>query len=190
MTLKYCTCRCSHTRQLTDTQQMWQSPIGKQAVPHWASMLRWIWSISECNLKIRDSRTQTPQRVTCYSGNVEGADLKNNSQSTTPIDPKVGTGGSHVCWPILPTWPSHFRKNQAPAYSVSDKGQHDWLKPKWCFNPIPWILLVGITHHKPLPQDMCHTHGWAQQKSLNEQSTNTWQTTWHSTLGGAGGVQM
>ena len=35
---------------------MWQSPIGKQAVPHWASMLRWIWSISEYNLKTRDSR--------------------------------------------------------------------------------------------------------------------------------------
>ena len=26
---------------------LWQSRIGKQAVPHWASMLRWIWSISE-----------------------------------------------------------------------------------------------------------------------------------------------
>ncbi len=56
-------------------------------------------------------------------------------------------------------------KNQAPAYSVSDKGPHDSLKPKWCFNPIPWILLVGITHHKPLPQNMCHTNGWPQQKS-------------------------
>ncbi len=40
---------------------MWQSPIGKQEVPHWASMLRWIWSISECNLKIRDSGKQTPK---------------------------------------------------------------------------------------------------------------------------------
>ncbi len=71
---------------------MWQSPIGKQAVPHWASMLRWIWSISEYNLKTRDSQKQTSRRVTCYSGNIEGADLKNNSQSTTHIDPKVGTG--------------------------------------------------------------------------------------------------
>ncbi len=77
---------------------MWQSPIGEQAVPHWATMLRWIWSISECNLKIRDSQKQTPRRVTCYSVNVEGADLKNNSHSTTHIDPKVVTGGSHVCW--------------------------------------------------------------------------------------------
>ena len=77
--------------------QLWQSPIGKQAVPHLASMLRLIWSISECNLKSWDSLKQTPQRVTCYIGNIEGADLKNNSQSTTHIDPKVGTGGSHVC---------------------------------------------------------------------------------------------
>ncbi len=65
----------------------WQSPIGKQAVPHWASMLRWIWSISECNL----SRLGTPgnrlRKVDCYSGNVEGEDLKNNSKSTTHIDP-------------------------------------------------------------------------------------------------------
>ncbi len=40
---------------------LWQAPIGKPAVPHWASMLRWIWSISECNLKTRDSRKQTPK---------------------------------------------------------------------------------------------------------------------------------
>ncbi len=40
----------------------------------------------------RDSRKQAPRRVT-HDGNVEGADLKNNSQSTTHIDPKAGTGG-------------------------------------------------------------------------------------------------
>ena len=39
---------------------MWQSPRGKRVVTHWASMLRWIWSISECNLMIRDSRKRTP----------------------------------------------------------------------------------------------------------------------------------
>ncbi len=60
-------------------------------------MLRWSWPISEYNLKTRDSRKQTPRRVTCCGGNKEGADLKNNSQSTTHIDPKVGTGGKpHV----------------------------------------------------------------------------------------------
>ena len=29
---------------------LWESPRDKRVVPHWASMLRWIWSISECNL--------------------------------------------------------------------------------------------------------------------------------------------
>ncbi len=33
------------------------------------------------------------RRWPVYCGNVEGADLKNNSQSTTHIDPEVGTGG-------------------------------------------------------------------------------------------------
>ena len=33
------------------------------------------------------------QSLSVLSGNVEGADLKNNSQSTTHIDPKAGTGG-------------------------------------------------------------------------------------------------
>ncbi len=28
---------------------LWQSPRGNRVVTHWASMLRWIWSISEYN---------------------------------------------------------------------------------------------------------------------------------------------
>ncbi len=38
---------------------MWQSPRNR-VVTHWASMLRWIWSISEYNLTTRDSRKRTP----------------------------------------------------------------------------------------------------------------------------------
>ncbi len=37
---------------------MWQSPRGKRAMTHWASLLRWIWSISEYNLMTRDSRNR------------------------------------------------------------------------------------------------------------------------------------
>ncbi len=62
------------------SKYLWQSPRGKRAVSHWASLLRWIWSISE----------------------------------------------------------------------------------------YPWILLGGITHHKPWPQNMCHTHSWPQQYSSIE----------------------
>ncbi len=45
---------------------------------------------------IRDSRKQVPRRQPLLCGNVEGADLKNNSQSTTHIDPKAGTGGKLI----------------------------------------------------------------------------------------------
>ena len=33
---------------------MWQSTWGKWWLTHWASLLRWIWSISEYNLTTRD----------------------------------------------------------------------------------------------------------------------------------------
>ncbi len=39
---------------------IWQSPRGKRVVTHWASMLRCILLISECNLTTRDSRKRTP----------------------------------------------------------------------------------------------------------------------------------
>ncbi len=34
---------------------VWQSTWGKRWLTHWASLLRWIWSISEYNLTARDS---------------------------------------------------------------------------------------------------------------------------------------
>ncbi len=62
--------------------RVWQSTRGKWWLTHWASMLRWIWSISEYNLWLG-----TPQKgplwVDHVSGNIEGADLQNKSQSTT-----------------------------------------------------------------------------------------------------------
>ncbi len=33
--------------QALNPPQLWQSPRGKRVVTHWASMLRWIWSISQ-----------------------------------------------------------------------------------------------------------------------------------------------
>ncbi len=68
-----------------DMTWVWQSPKGKRVVTHWASMLRWIWSISEYNPTTRDSRNG-PWWMDRLLGNVEGADLKNNSQSTTHVD--------------------------------------------------------------------------------------------------------
>ncbi len=61
-----------------------------------ASMVRWMWPNVECNLKNRDSKIWPHKRWPAYCGNVEGVGLKQNNQSTTHIDPQVGTGGM-VC---------------------------------------------------------------------------------------------
>ncbi len=53
--------------------------------------------------------------------------------------------------------------------TVSDKGPHDRLKPQWCFNPILWMLLVGTTHHKPLPKIMCFV--------FHDRNTDLWWKT-------------
>ena len=52
----------------------------------------------------------------------------------------------------------------------------------------PWILLGGMSHHKPLPQNKCHTHSWPQQKICVMQRAmmdfshpfpiNTWTLGW------------
>ncbi len=53
---------------------MWQSTRGKWWLTHWASLQRWIWSISEYNLWLGTPRNG-PLRDH-VSGNVEGADLQ------------------------------------------------------------------------------------------------------------------
>ncbi len=60
---------------------------------HWASMLRWIWPIVECNLKTRDSQKWPRKRWPLFCGNVEWADLKQNNQSITHIDPASSVSG-------------------------------------------------------------------------------------------------
>ncbi len=45
--------------ELFMTFTMWQSPKGKRVLSHWASLLRWRWSISEYNLKTTDSPKRT-----------------------------------------------------------------------------------------------------------------------------------
>ncbi len=51
---------------LTVTHHLWQSTGGKWWLTHWASMLRWIWSISEYNLRpARDSPKWTLMSGPC-----------------------------------------------------------------------------------------------------------------------------
>ncbi len=142
---------------------------------HNANAKRWIWSISECNLMTGDSRSwppkggptirerrgsgpeqQKPKHNPCWP---VGRNWRKPIVLTIDLiewnqDIPKGYATMHVIGPFCPHDLGHsweHRKNQTPAYSVSDKGPHDRLKPKWCFNLILWILLVGITHHKPLP---------------------------------------
>ncbi len=44
---------------------VWQSTGGKWCLTHWASLLRWIWSISEYNLTTRDSPKWTLESGPC-----------------------------------------------------------------------------------------------------------------------------
>ncbi len=73
-------------------------------------MLRWIWSISEYNLTTMDSRKWTPM----------GGPFMRERRGSGPEkqQPK-----HNPCRPVGRNW-----KNQAPAYSVSDKGPYDRLE--------------------------------------------------------------
>ncbi len=69
-----------HSRNYVEVN-VWQSPIGKQAVPHWASMLRWIWPISEYIVGM------THHKLLFHAAN-HNSDLTRNVNS--PLD-KFGT---------------------------------------------------------------------------------------------------
>ncbi len=91
-----------------------------------------------------------------HVGNVEGVDLENNSQSTTHIDPLVGTGG------MLRVLAYDFWKGGkilAPACSVSDKGPGLRLKLLLMFqlNPQSTCSLHNPSQVRFL--NMCHFHG-------------------------------
>ncbi len=82
---------------------------GRMWWSHWSSMLRWFWPILECNLNDQGLPEMAPRRWPVFCGNP-----KQNSQSTTHTDPKVGTGGM-LHWEKL-------KGTQAPACRVSGKG--------------------------------------------------------------------
>ncbi len=111
---------------------MWQSPRGKRAMTHWASLLRWIWPISECNLMTRDSRSRPPKGGPIIR-ECRGSGPEKQKPKHNPCWPRGRNWRKPIVLTIWPRHPGHFRelgKNQAPAYSVSDKGSCDRLKPK------------------------------------------------------------
>ena len=71
---------------MTKSHCVWQSPRGKRAVTHWASLLRWIWSISEYNLMTRDSRKRTP---------IGGPFIRERRES----GPEKQQPNHNPCWP-------------------------------------------------------------------------------------------
>ncbi len=46
------------------------------------------------------------------------------------------------------------------------------IETQTVFQYDPWILLGGITHDKPTPQNMCHTHNWPQHQFFPPILTN------------------
>ncbi len=155
--------------------KVWQSPRGKRVVTHWASLLKWIWSISEYNLMTRGSRKRTPIGGP-FIRERRGADLTNKSQSTTHVDPKAGTGGSQLYWLLifnacdwsnLTMWPwplpGAWEKSGTCLQCVWQRFIRS-VGTQMVFQLDPWFLLGGIAHHKHWPQNMCYTHSWPQQK--------------------------
>ncbi len=132
---------------------------------HWASMLRWIWSISECNLTIRDSLKRTPMGGP-FSTERRGSGPEKQQPKHNP------------CWPVGRNW----RKPIVLTSGRAGKIRHlltvcltkvhtiGW-NPNgvWTWSDVPeiditWFLLGGIAHHKHWPQNMCYTHSWPQQR--------------------------
>ncbi len=150
---------------------LWQSPRGKRVVTHWASMLRWIWSISECNLTTRDSQKRTPMRGP-FMRECRGSGPEKQQPKYNPCRP-VGRNWKE---PILlvQTWPHDLErgKNQAPAYSVSEKGPYDRLESKWYPNTtngnMKWYSpsQVLTAKHVPYPQLQNKVPFWQSGSTL------------------------
>ncbi len=124
--------KCLHCNNQVLSLLLWQSPRGNRVVTHWASMLRWIWSISEYNLTTRDSRKRTPM----------GGSFVRKRRGSVPEkqQPK-----HNPCRPVG-VW-------QRSVWSVGIHmvSQHN-----------QWKIWSGIVHHKSWPQNMCLTHSWLQ----------------------------
>ena len=75
-------------------------------------------------------------------------------------------------------WSSHFQdhgKSQAPAYSVSDTLHTlDWNLLE-CLNQTHYFLIVGITHHKPLPKTCVMPTADGNSQLKVKHILNTWR---------------
>ncbi len=109
-----------------------------------------------------------PRRWPVLCGNVEGADLKKNSQSTTHIDPKVGTGGmllAHVIRSLREGWEKSGTCLQCVWQSPTRT-----IEILMVFQPIPVNLNSPHNPSQAFSKNMCHTHGWPQHFSYEHVS--------------------
>ncbi len=124
-------------------------PAIKRPTPYLPIGLCWDWSNDTRFLSLDEMR---PQEV---SLNVWGGSGKNSIPP--PQDLNVNSPYVHVAvtQPIT-RW----------IWSISECNLLRWfIETQTVFQQDPWILLGGIAHHKPTPQNMCHTHSWPQQFS-------------------------
>ncbi len=88
---------CNSYQSTGPSDEVWQSPGGNRWLTHWASLLRWIWSISEYNLKTRDSpkRTMKSGPFVMERRGSGPAKQKPKHNPCRPVGPKMTT------WPCV-----------------------------------------------------------------------------------------
>ncbi len=67
----------------------------------------------------------------------------------------------HVTWSLL-----EAREKSGTCLQCVWQRSTRSIETQAVFQCDPWILLGGITHHKPTPQNMCHTHSWLQHEHI------------------------
>ncbi len=126
-------------------------------VTHWKN--RWIWPISECNLMIKDSRKQAPRRKPLLCGNVEGADLKKQQPKHNPYWPEGRNWWEATC----ATSGRAGKVRNLLTVCLTKAPVYDWNH----YGVSTKTFMNICSPHNPsqgFSKNMCHTHGWPQQK--------------------------
>ncbi len=113
-------------------------------------------------------------------GNVEGADLKNNSQSTTHIDPLVGTGRSQFLLAgdkkikdgYLPAGTKNLH-NKACDHVTPMAGQVRHLDTECLTKVHRWCLCLAFVLNRTSPEQVCPFVG--DRAEVPEQVREVWQ---------------
>ncbi len=129
-----------------------------------------------------------PRRWPVFCGNVEGADLKQNNQSTTQIDPEAGTGRMLCLLSILVEfWPCdrltfgkvgkhrHLLKGAARP----KLGGHEFPYTEWLSIHDTWLFILATQRSAPIN---CWLVG-SLTSPVQLPKVSSRHVTWHSHLG-------